>query len=65
MKVKDSELIEIIKDFYEATGFVPTFREIAYITGLKSISSVHARLHKFARNGIITFKSDGSYYKIN
>lgn len=48
-------VLRVIKSWIEEHGYPPSVREIGKELGLKSTSTVHARMHELAGEGLITF----------
>ncbi len=48
-------VLSAIKSWIELNGYPPSVREIGQMVGLRSASTVHARLHSLKGEGLITF----------
>lgn len=53
---KDREILVTIERLTVEMGFSPTVRELGKAVGLKSTSSVHARLRKLAESGALSYE---------
>ncbi len=53
LSVKQSEILEFIKDEILKKGYPPTVRDICAAVNLKSTSSVHSHLETLEKNGFI------------
>lgn len=51
--ISDREFYNYIKEYYDKHKYMPSIREICNMTGLKSTSTVHARLKKLKKQGLI------------
>lgn len=59
----EKEILAYIKRYMKATGFTPTYREIAAVMGLKSVSSVSNYMMKLEDAGLIEFSEGRKQYK--
>lgn len=60
--VTDEDIYNYIKRYLLATGFVPTYREIGGVMGLKSQSSVYNHMQNLEDKGLIEHK--GKAYRV-
>jgi len=51
----DDAVLDAIKSWIELNGYPPSVREIGQMVGLRSTSTVQARLHELRGEGRITF----------
>ena len=62
---KDQEIFEYIKSFVLTNNLIPSFREIAEGTNLKSISSVNYHMKILVKEGlIIPYKENSIRYSV-
>ena len=52
---KQYEFLQQIQAFIKANGFPPSYEELKQLTGLKSKSNVHAKMHALKKRGHIDF----------
>lgn len=52
-KVSDTNVLKFIQSFSEEHGYAPSYREIGSGIGLTSTSSVHARITKLCKKGLL------------
>lgn len=53
-KISDAEFARIVLDFKRTNGYAPSVRELCKITGLKSTATVHKRIVKLCRLGVLS-----------
>lgn len=53
-KISDVEFARIVFDFKRTNGYAPSVRELCKITGLKSTATVHKRIVKLCRLGVLS-----------
>jgi len=51
---RQSEILRVLREFPAENGFLPSIRDIAADTGIKSPSTVHAELRILQRLGLIS-----------
>lgn len=56
MTKRQHEILLTIDDYIKREGLAPTVREICYITGLKSTSTVHRHIKGLQKQGYIEVK---------
>jgi repressor LexA len=49
------EFLKQIQQFIKANGYPPSYEELKQMTGLKSKSNVHAKMHQLKKRGYIDF----------
>jgi repressor LexA len=49
------EFLKQIQKFIKANGYPPSYEELKQMTGLKSKSNVHAKMHQLKKRGYIDF----------
>ena len=52
---KQHEFLKQIQGFIKANGYPPSYEELKQMTGLKSKSNVHAKMHQLKNRGYIDF----------
>lgn len=52
-KISDTEFAKIVLEFKNTKGYAPSIRELCKLTGLKSTSTVHSRIVKLCRLGVL------------
>lgn len=60
---KQTEILNIIKEFINEYGYSPSFREVGKIAGLNSSATVFVHLKNLKEKGYITYKK-GAYRTI-
>lgn len=60
LSIKDQEIYDFIKSFVLKNNLVPSFREIADGTNLKSLSTVHHHMKTLIKAGLIIPYGDKS-----
>ena len=58
MIVADEQIMRAIVDLTDAAGYAPAMREVGAEVGLLSSGSIHARLARLARDGLIDYKPE-------
>jgi lexA repressor len=53
-KMSDVEFAKVVLEFKNTKGYAPSVRELCKITGLKSTSTVHSRIVKLCRLGVLS-----------
>ena len=52
---KKYEFLKQIQGFIKANGYPPSYEELKQMTGLKSKSNVHAKMHQLKKRGYVDF----------
>ncbi len=60
LTARQAEILELIKDFTESTGFPPTRAEIAKALGFRSVNAAEDHLRALARKGVIELLAGAS-----
>ena len=52
---KQHKFLQVIQSFIQANGYAPSYEELRQLTGLKSKSNVHSKMHALKRRGYLDF----------
>jgi len=52
---KQHKFLQVIQSFIQANGYAPSYEELRQLTGLKSKSNVHSKMHALKRRGYLNF----------
>ena len=52
---KQHKFLKQIQSFISANGYSPSYEELKQLTGLKSKSNVHSKMHALKRRGYLDF----------
>jgi len=52
---KQHKFLQQIQSFISANGYSPSYEELKQLTGLKSKSNVHSKMHALKRRGYLDF----------
>ncbi len=61
--LKQSKILNIIKNYVEQNGIPPTLKQISSISGIKSLSSIHRMINELVQNGYLS--RDNKYGNLN
>ena len=60
---KQFEILEAIKNFHSKYFYYPTYKELSFIIGVKSLNSVFKRIDALKKKGVLSYQSGNRKYE--